>query len=133
VHVVSTIVEGDQPSTSAAVTMLSGLTDRRHVLVVIDRDDLLTARSVRNVPRVHLLFADQLNTYDVLVSDDVVFTKGAFDALVAGPQAGRSVKAVATSSEVPVDDPVDEPVEPVDEPATQPSLTKPTATEEATP
>jgi large subunit ribosomal protein L4 len=77
---------------------------------------------------VHLLSVDQLNTYDVLVSDDVVFTKGAFDALVAGPQLGRSVKAVASSHEVPAA-PV---AEPVAEPAAQPvDIAKPTVTEEA--
>jgi len=48
---------------------------------------------------VHLLVADQLNTYDVLVSDDVVFTRGALDAFLAGPATGRSVKAVGTASE----------------------------------
>ena len=59
----------------------------------------LAALSLRNAPEVHLLSADQLNTYDVLVADDVVFTKGAYDAFVAGPSTGKSVKAVATSEE----------------------------------
>jgi large subunit ribosomal protein L4 len=51
------------------------------------------------VDTVHLLAVDQLNTYDVLLSDDVVFTKAAYDTFVAGPATGKSVKAVATSSE----------------------------------
>lgn len=59
----------------------------------------LTIKSLRNVEQVHLLVADQLNTYDVLVSDDVVFTQGALDAFLAGPSTGRSAKAVATSTE----------------------------------
>ena len=56
--------------------------------------DEITWKSLRNVERVHLLVADQLNTYDVLVSDDVVFTQGALDAFLAGPATGRSVTAV---------------------------------------
>jgi len=60
--------------------------------------------SLRNLDTVHIVAVDQLNTYDVLVSDDVVFTKGAFDAFVAGPPKGRSVKAVATSTEAAAED-----------------------------
>ena len=55
------------------------------MLVVVQRGDEVTWKSLRNAERVHLLCADQLNTYDVLVSDDVVFTRGALDEFVAGP------------------------------------------------
>jgi len=99
VHVVDGFVSGDKPSTKSALAGLTGLTDRPRVLVVLERGDDLTWLSLRNVDTVHLVAADQLNTYDVLVSDDVVFTKGAYDAFVAGPQSGKSVKAVATSTE----------------------------------
>ncbi|MGZ4429551.1 MAG: 50S ribosomal protein L4, sunset domain variant [Nocardioidaceae bacterium] len=99
VHVVDGFVSGDKPSTKAALAGLTGLTDRPRVLVVLERGDDLTWLSLRNVDTVHLVAVDQLNTYDVLVSDDVVFTKGAYDAFVAGPQSGKSVKAVATSTE----------------------------------
>jgi large subunit ribosomal protein L4 len=67
------------------------------VLVVTERDDEATVKSLRNVPEVHLLVADQLNTYDVLVSDDVIFTEGALAAFLEGPTKGA--KAVATESE----------------------------------
>ena len=67
--------------------------------VVIGRSDEVGARSVRNLPGVHVISADQLNTYDVLVSDDVIFTQGAFDAFVAGPSTGKGAKAVATETE----------------------------------
>jgi len=67
--------------------------------VVVERQDEITWKSLRNAQQVHLLVADQLNTYDVLVSDDVVFTRGALDAFLAGPATGRSVKAVGTASE----------------------------------
>ena len=99
VHVVSGLVDGDAPSTKAAIAALAGLTERRHVLVVVERSDELAWKSLRNVGRVHLLVPDQLNTYDVLVSDDVVFTQGALEAFLAGPRRGRGVKAVATETE----------------------------------
>ncbi|UER53593.1 50S ribosomal protein L4 [Kineosporiaceae bacterium SCSIO 59966] len=99
VHVVSALVDGDTPSTKAAVQALGAVSSRRNVLVVLERDDEVTWKSLRNVDGVHLLVADQLNTYDVLCSDDVVFTTGALDAFLAGPVTGRSAKAVATESE----------------------------------
>jgi len=66
---------------------------------VLERGDDLTWLSLRNVDTVHILAVDQLNTYDVLLCDNVVFTKAAFEAFVAGPSTGKSVKAVATSAE----------------------------------
>ena len=99
VHVIEGLVNGDTPSTKAAVKALASVTERPRVLVVLERGDDLTWLSLRNVDTVHLLAVDQLNTYDVLLSDDVVFTKGAFDAFVAGPSTGKSVKAVATEAE----------------------------------
>ncbi|PPK97538.1 large subunit ribosomal protein L4 [Kineococcus xinjiangensis] len=99
IHVVDSLVTGEAPSTKAVVGLLAEVTARRHVLVVIARGDDLAAKSLRNVDRVHLLPADQLNTYDVLVSDDVVFTRAALDAFVTGPAKGRGASAVATESE----------------------------------
>lgn len=87
IHVVESLVAGDKPSTKAAIEALNGLTGNRRQLVVLERDDTLTWLSLRNVPSVHLLAVDQLNTYDVLLSDDVVFTKGAYDAFVGGTKA----------------------------------------------
>jgi len=98
-HVVEGLVTGETPSTKAAVTALAAISERRHVLVVVDREDDVTWLSLRNVPSVHIIAPDQLNTYDVLVSDDVVFTKAAYDAFVAGPTTGKGAKAVATESE----------------------------------
>ncbi|MGN0065508.1 MAG: 50S ribosomal protein L4 [Nocardioides sp.] len=85
-HVVDSLVEGDKPSTKAALVSLAALTDRARYLVVLERSDALTWLSLRNAPQVHIVAVDQLNTYDVLASDDVVFTKGAFDAFVAKAQ-----------------------------------------------
>ena len=84
VYVVTNFVEGDVPKTREALAVLSTVTDgaARNILVVTLRDDDLTWKSLRNVPAVHLLAEDQLNTYDVLVSDHVVFTEAALSAFV---------------------------------------------------
>jgi large subunit ribosomal protein L4 len=99
VHVVTGFAPGEVPSTKAALAVLDRLSGAKHVLVVVERSDEITWKSLRNVERVHLLVADQLNTYDVLVSDDVVFTQGALDAFLRGPAKGRAVTATATESE----------------------------------
>jgi large subunit ribosomal protein L4 len=103
IHVVDSLVDGDTPSTKKALEALAGLHDRARTLVVLERTDAVTWLSLRNAPEVHLLAVDQLNTYDVLLTDDVVFTKDAYDAFVAGPQTGKSVKAVGTSTEAAED------------------------------
>jgi large subunit ribosomal protein L4 len=82
VHIVSALVSGETPSTKEAVAALGKITESKHVLVVVERSDELTWKSVRNVPTVHLLEPGQLNTYDVLTSDDVVFTQGALEAFL---------------------------------------------------
>jgi large subunit ribosomal protein L4 len=103
VHVVESFVSGDLPNTKSALGALTGLTTRPRTLIVLERGDNLTWLSLRNVDTVHLLAVDQLNTYDVLLSDDVVFTKAAYDAFVSGPATGKSVRAVATSTEAESD------------------------------
>jgi large subunit ribosomal protein L4 len=84
VFVVTAFAEGDVPRTKDALAVLNKVTDGavRNVLVVTEHDDELSWKSLRNVPFVHLLAEDQLNTYDVLASDFVVFTKAALDAFV---------------------------------------------------
>jgi large subunit ribosomal protein L4 len=102
--VVSALVTGDKPSTKDARVALAALTEARRVLVVLTRDDELNLLSVRNLDNVHVLWPDQLNTYDVLNNPAVVFTKDAYEAFVAGPISGRSAKATARSSEVEEED-----------------------------
>ena len=85
IHVVDSIVSGDLPSAKAAAAVLAGLTERRNLLVVLERGNDVAMKSVRNLQNVHVLVADQLNTYDVLCADDIVFTQAALDAFVAGP------------------------------------------------
>jgi large subunit ribosomal protein L4 len=99
VHVVSAFVEGDAPSTKAAIKVLDAITAAKRVLVVLDRDDVLNWVSLRNVPRVHLIEAGQLNTYDVLVADEVVFTETALAEYVSGP--ARTATGEASSDELP--------------------------------
>ncbi len=93
IHVVDSLSVGDLPSTKTIVELLAGIATSKHVLIVLTRDDELSHKSVRNIPAVHVLPYDQLNAYDVLVSDDIVFTRAAFDAFVAGPAAARPVVA----------------------------------------
>jgi large subunit ribosomal protein L4 len=104
VHVIEALVEGSKPSTKAAVKALTDLSGTRRQLIILEREDALTWLSLRNVAGAHILAVDQLNTYDVLLSDDVVFTKAAYDTFVAGPATGKSVKAVATSTEAEEDE-----------------------------
>ncbi|MEV6005521.1 50S ribosomal protein L4 [Streptomyces sp. NPDC051976] len=98
IHVVSGVVEGTAPSTKAAKGLLGKISERKNVLLVVERSDEAAWLSARNLPQVHILEAGQLNTYDVLVSDDVVFTQDAFERFVAGPVA--SGKAVASEDEL---------------------------------
>jgi large subunit ribosomal protein L4 len=69
------------------------------VLVVLHRDEDLAWISLRNVAALHVITVDQLNAYDVLVNDDVVFTSAALSAYIAGPPKGKAGKATATDSE----------------------------------
>ncbi|MGZ6779297.1 MAG: 50S ribosomal protein L4 [Mycobacterium sp.] len=83
IHAVTELVSGQTPSTKNAKAFLGTLTDRKKVLIVIGRSDEAGAKSVRNLPGVHILTPDQLNTYDVLRSDDVVFSVEALNAYIA--------------------------------------------------
>ena len=93
VHVVEGLVTGNKPSTKAALAALRAVVaDRANFLVVLERSDALTWLSLRNAPEVHIVAVDQLNTYDVLAADDVVFTQGAFDTFVGGSAASSESK-----------------------------------------
>jgi large subunit ribosomal protein L4 len=83
VHVIEAFGDGDAPSTKTAMAALLATTQSRKVLIVLARDDEAGWKSLRNVPSVHLIDAGQLNTYDVLVNDDVVFSRGGLDAFLA--------------------------------------------------
>jgi large subunit ribosomal protein L4 len=106
IHVVDSLLTGDKPSTKNALASLAGLTDRGKYLVVLERTDSLTWLSLRNAPEVHIVAVDQLNTYDVLASDDVVFTQGAYEAFV-GAARDAAPAAKATFAAAPAEEPKD--------------------------
>lgn len=82
IHAVTELVAGQEPSTKSAKSFLGEITDRKQLLVVLGRDDLASVKSVRNLPNVHVLAYDQLNTYDVLKADDVVFSVEALNGFI---------------------------------------------------
>ena len=94
IHAVEGFVSGDAAKTRDAIALLEGIAPAKHYLVVLTRDDELGERAVRNIPTVHVLPVDQLNAYDVLVSDDIVFSTAALEAFIAAkqPKADSAVK-----------------------------------------
>jgi large subunit ribosomal protein L4 len=105
VAVVSSIVTGDTPSTKSArlaiESLLGGIEgggERTRALVVIDRDDTVGLLSLRNLAQVHTLWPDQLNTYDVLLNDVVLFTSAALDTFLAGPIAAETRRSRTAST-----------------------------------
>ena len=87
------------PTTKGAITAVRQFSDRKNVLVVLSRSEDIAWRSLRNAENMHLIANDQLNAYDVLVSDDIVFSESAIREFIAGP---ASVTVVARESEVEV-------------------------------
>ncbi len=89
IHVVEAFVSGEKPSTKAAIATLRKATESRKVLVVLDSNDALSWISLRNEASVHLIESGQLNTYDVLVADEVVFTKAALDEFLGSSETSE--------------------------------------------
>jgi large subunit ribosomal protein L4 len=110
IHVFSALVEGDAPSTKSAWEILDGLSERTNLLVVVERSDATSWKSLRNLENVHVLVPDQLNTYDVLCADDIVFTEGALSTFLAGPVKGKA--AAEAEVEVEVEEAVEAPAAP---------------------
>jgi len=100
IHIVDGIVSA--PNTKGAITAVRQFTDRKRSLVVLSRTEESVWVKLRNVDGLHLIASDQLNAYDVVVADDVIFSKNAIDEFVQGPAKGKSVTAVARESEVEV-------------------------------
>ena len=97
-HVVESLALGDAPSTKATVAYLESVASSKHVLIVIEYNDEISRKSVRNLEAVHVLDFSQLNAYDVLVSDDIIFTKAAFDAFVNSKQSTKAEKKQEVSA-----------------------------------
>jgi large subunit ribosomal protein L4 len=110
IHVVESLVSGDAPSTKSALTALRGVAGgRANFLVVLERADAVTWLSLRNAVEAHIVAVDQLNTYDVLAAEDIVFTRGAYDAFVGGTASSsdRPAALVTTPAAKAVEAPVE--------------------------
>ena len=99
IHCVASITE--VPTTKGAISAVRQFSDRKNVLVVLSRSEDAAWRSLRNADDLHLIVNDQLNAYDILVSDDVVFSENAIREFIAGP--AKVSKAVARESEAKVE------------------------------
>ena len=94
-HVIDSLSVGNVPSTRAVAALLADIAPSKNVLIVLQREDEVSYKSVRNLSTVHVLPFDQLNAYDVLVSDDIVFTQGAYEAFVAWNTKSASKEEVS--------------------------------------
>ncbi len=99
VFVVESFVEGETPKTKAALEVLHAVATSTKVLVVLGREDEVNWLSLRNLPTVHLIDAGQLNTYDVLVADEVVFTTEALNEFLGVPATAGAVGASEDAEE----------------------------------
>jgi large subunit ribosomal protein L4 len=123
-HVVEGFIADETPSTKAALAVLRSITESDKVLVVLGRDEEISWLSLRNVPTVHLLAADQLNTYDVLVADELVFTAAALSEFLgitveyeATPEDEAVPAAEADEDDEPVAELADDETDDTDEEA----------------
>jgi large subunit ribosomal protein L4 len=101
IHVLSSLVENETPSTKVAIGAIAAVSTAKHVLVVVAREDEAGWKSLRNADNVHLIASDQLNTYDVLLSDDVVFTQQSLnDFLTFARVEASTAESAAAPTEV---------------------------------
>jgi large subunit ribosomal protein L4 len=100
IHVLDSVTA--TPSTKAAIAAVRQFSDRKNLLVVVSRKEDAAWRSLRNADDLHLLVPDQLNAYDILKSDDLIFSEAAINDFLTGPSRGKGVTAVARESEVAV-------------------------------
>ena len=99
IHVLESLVTGETPSASAARVALAHASTRANLLVLVSREDEVSWKSVRNLSGLHVLAVDQLNTYDVLVSDDVVFVGSSLQEFIDARTAASSATSTTTSTE----------------------------------
>jgi large subunit ribosomal protein L4 len=99
IHVIDAI-SAKGASTQGAISAVRQFSDRKNLLVVLARTEDMAWRSLRNADNLHLIVNDQLNAYDVLVSDDIVFTETAIKEFITG--SNKPATAVARESEVEV-------------------------------
>lgn len=100
IHVLDSVTS--TPSTKAAIAAVRQFSDRKNLLVVVSRKEDAAWRSLRNADDLHLLVPDQLNAYDILKSDDVIFSEAAIKDFLTGPAKGKATTAIAFESEIEV-------------------------------
>jgi large subunit ribosomal protein L4 len=100
IHVLDSVTA--TASTKAAIAAVRQFSDRKNLLVVVSRKEDAAWRSLRNAIDLHLLVPDQLNAYDILKSDDVIFSEAAMNDFLNGPAKGKAATAVARESELVV-------------------------------
>ena len=103
VHVLTSLVENETPSTKVAIAAIAAVSTAKNVLVVVSREDEAGWKSLRNADNVHLIAADQLNTYDVLVSDDVVFTQQSLNDFLTFSRV-EAVSAESADTQAPTEE-----------------------------
>jgi large subunit ribosomal protein L4 len=134
IHVVESLISAETPSTKSALATLRGVVaERANFLVVLERSDAVTWLSLRNAVEVHIVAVDQVNTYDVLAADDVVFTRGAYDAFVGGTasSADRPAALVSAPAEETAEAPEEKPAKAAKKTAPKPEKeAEPTTTAE---
>ena len=108
IHVVDALVSGDVPSTKQAAETLAGFSNGKRQLVVVERTDEVAVKSIRNLKHIDLLAVDQLNAYDVLLSDDIVFTRAAYDAFLAAKQATDEASTAGATEQGPTEQTTEE-------------------------
>lgn len=89
----------DGPKTKDAAAALSTLGLDGKVLIVLGRDDAVAARSFRNIPDVQLLLSTELNAYDILCNDWIVFTQATLPVSNVTAEAGATDASEASKSE----------------------------------
>jgi len=129
VFVIDALMTGDAPSTKKAAATLATLGTFRTVLVVLDRDDVTSWLSVRNLPQVHAIAADQLNAYDVVVADAVLFTRAAIEIFVAAKGSSVTVKVAAAKKKADKAEVDDAEAKPAAKKATKAEVDEPKADE----
>jgi large subunit ribosomal protein L4 len=82
IHIIDQFALAENPSTKSAAAFLAQVATSKNILVVLDRSDELSYKSLRNLQTVHVIAVDQLNAYDVLHADDIVFTASALTQYV---------------------------------------------------
>ena len=88
----------DEPRTKDGIAALDAVGAEGKVLVVLGEGDENAWKSFRNIPTVHCLMAGELNTYDILDSDVVVFTKETLPSAAGGDSKGESSESAGGSS-----------------------------------